>query len=76
MLTRGTKRSVEVECSTDQGQMNKGLQKILQCPQRRPGAANRPGLVFLSGHYPITDFYVNHISVFRQSWTLPRSGRG
>ncbi len=76
MLTRGTKRSVEVECSTDQGQMNKGLRKN---PQRLPamtGAASRPGLVLLSGHYPITDFYVNHISGFRQSWTLPRSGRG
>ena len=76
MLNPGTKRSVEIEYGTDQGQMNKGLRKIPQGPPATTGAANRPGLVLLSRHYPITDYYVNPRSVFRQSWTLPRTGRG
>ncbi len=68
MLTRGTKRSVEVECSTDQGQMNKGLRKNPQRPPAMTGAANRPGLVLLSGHYSITAYYVNPESAFRPRW--------
>ncbi len=42
--------------------------------QRRPEWQTGRAGVFLGGQYPITVYYVNSRSVFRQGWTLAPGG--
>ncbi len=51
-------------------------QPAVESPKRVPDRQTGQASFILGGQYAITAHYVNPRSVFRQSWTLPRSGRG